>query len=124
VGLGFLWVTAPLLAIIHTAGAVRDPEIEGRRRVRAIASAPIAIALVLASKFGLSLGQRLEASAYLMFHRDEMMEAERRAAPGEAAEIKFVEGIPDGGLAIVRWHKEPIRNCRRIWPRAWLCHYN
>jgi len=137
--LALLWFAAILAALVYTTVAIRDPALTGDARTRAVAAVPAALALVLFSKFGLDLGSRAEASGYLLIHSSEMRRAQERAGPMRPASINFLQGIPDGGEAIIRWNGDPtqlaqtdqvkltgerIKRCSRIVPDAWLCGYD
>ena len=129
---------AVLIAAVKAREVYCDEDLLPNAKVRTIALLVGAILLPLLS-FGSGFGSQAEASAYLITHLDEMAEAQRGTAPGKPAKIDFLHGIPDGGLAIIRWDRKPtelsqqeqvsltgerIKGCRRIIPDAWLCSFD
>jgi hypothetical protein len=135
----FVWMVALMIAVLKVGDALRDDDLDGRRRIRVLASVPSAILIVLVSKFGLQLGPRTEASLYLMWHSDELRQAEIKAGSGQAAAIPYLSRIPDGGTSIIhsnvppyqlssaeqlRLTNEHITGCLRLIHDAWICDHD
>lgn len=79
------------------------------------------------------------AQAFVFKHRDAMLVAEQKAGPGQAVAMRYLDGIPDGGVAIIRANLEPTRlptkrqlelvgeninRCRPLLGRDWLCGFD
>lgn len=133
-----IWFTVAVIALFNLGFAFRDPYPSWRQRLRAAAAIPLAISLVLLVNATVAIGPRVEASVYLKLHASEMERAEAAAAPSRPAVIPYVEGVPDGGQAILRSERNPMllaektrnalvdgdmRVCRRIIGAAWLCSF-
>jgi hypothetical protein len=79
------------------------------------------------------------AQAFVFAHRDAMLAAEQKAGPGEAVAMRYLDGVPDGGVAIIRANLDPtklptkrqlklvgenINRCRPLFGRDWLCGFD
>lgn len=132
-----IWAFAIGVAIIKCSLALRDPDLRGSIKVRAAAAMPLAV--IAALVVGRLIGPPVEASIYLAFHLDDMHRAQIAAGPNRPAAIHYVEGIPDGGVAIIRSRIPPnelesdeqvrlagedIHRCYRIVPDAWACGFD
>jgi hypothetical protein len=99
----------------------------------------MAICAFVLVEYWAAVGSRSMASLYLLSHIEEMEQAQRAAGTGQPAAIEYVEGIPDGGQAIVRSDVLPselsqrvqlkltgerIKRCRRIIRGSWLCSFD
>jgi len=134
-----LWLIALSMMIANLVSAIRDNGLTSRERVRSGAAVPLAIALFLLLSWVAALPERAAASLYLTFHQAQFAVAVSHAGPTQAAAIPYLEGVPDGGVAIVhspvvrpeqlsqeeqvRLTGERIHRCRRI-VGAWLCGYD
>ena len=132
-----VWGIALLLAVFHIFFALREEE-GWRRKSRAALAVPAAIILAVSLSVS-GVGRVISASAYLFVHRDEMARAQIEAGPGMPAAMRYIEGVPDGGVAIIRSLTHPlalpvktqialtgerIRGCRRILFDAFACPYD
>lgn len=133
-----LWGLALLIAVFHVGFALKDPHDGTAARLRAALAVPASVAVATALHLGVALGPRVEASAYLLSHSAGMDAAQREAGAGQPAALPYLEGVPDGGQAIIRSSEPPnnlpgeeqyrltagrITGCDRIIPDAWLCRY-
>lgn len=127
------------LAIGKTIDAIKDCDLPSSRRWRKALAVPLLVGgfWVLDGLTGLT--SRTSAQAFVFAHRDAMIAAERKAGPGEAVAMRYLEGIPDGGVAIIRADHDPsrlptprqvdlvgedINRCRPLLGRDWLCRFD
>lgn len=134
------WLLALGFSIGRGIDAWKDPDAPRRRKVRRMAAIPAAVVAALIVNTALAPGERLAAKLSLAQRQAEMKVAQRKAGWGRAAAIPYVEGTPDGGLALIRYTcgdpakllprehlrltGERIRACRRIGLDDWLCSYD
>jgi len=137
--IGLLWLIALSLTVANLVSAVRDDGLTRAERMRKGAALPSAMVLFLLLSWVAALPERAAASVYLAMHKLELAAAIGQAGPEQAAAIPYIEGVPDGGVAIVhspvvrpdrlsqeeqsRLTSERIRGCRRIIG-GWLCDYD
>ena len=135
--LAILWASALIFAVIYVGVSLRDGE-GWARKVRGAVAIPLVMAgaaLLLLS----GAGRVVAASVFLFAHGEEMEIAQARAGPGQAVAIPYLEGVPDGGVAIIRSAISPgalpvhvqmrltgerIRSCRPILFAAFVCGYD
>ena len=95
-----MWGTAVLLAIFNIGFGLRDGE-GWARKTRGAVAVPLALGCAaLLSITG--VGRVVAASAYFYWHHGEMDLAQAKAGPGQPVALPYLEGIPDGGVAIIR----------------------
>lgn len=137
IALALIWGVAALLAIFNIGFSLRDGE-GWVRKVRGAVAIPLAvICAALMSMTG--VGRVVAASAFHLVHRAELDRAQAQAGFGAPVALNFIEGIPDGGVAIIRSSVPPvnlpvrvqlrltgerIRFCRPIIFAAYACNYD
>jgi len=135
--LSLLWGTAVVLAIFHIGFSLRDGE-DWSRKVRGAVAVPLAL-LSIPLLWFTGVGRVVGASAFLATHRSEMGLAQAKAGSGQSAALPYIEGVFDGGVAIIwspvpprslevkvqlRLTGERIRACRAILFDAYACNYD
>lgn len=119
--------------------AIKEPDLSRELRWRKGLAIPLLVGGFWVLDYATGLTSRTSALIALSAREDEMREAERAAGPGRPAAIRYIDGIPDGGAAFIRWNRDPsllpvgeqielvgenIHRCRRIGRRDWLCGYD
>jgi hypothetical protein len=95
-----LWGSGLLLAVFNFWFGLRDGQDVPRKLRGALAVPAAVLCATLVSLSG--VGQVVAASAFLAAHRSDMAQAEAKAGPGQPAALRYIEGVPDGGVAIIR----------------------
>jgi hypothetical protein len=104
-----VWVVAVLLALFNVLFAARDSGVSPSTRLRSAIAIPLALAAAYTLQFRVGIGPRAAASVHLAMHADQMRSAPLAAAPGRAASLRYLEGVPDGGSAIVTSRTDPTK---------------
>lgn len=140
VPLGLAWFFGLLLALFGIGWAFRDHD-RWNHRLRAAAAMPLAlIGALLFSGVASDAGRRTFAGLHLATHQSEMAAAQARAGVGNPASLRYIEGIPDGGVAIIRSSAsrpetlpntealrltgERIQRCSTIGGDDYVCEYD
>ncbi|UUR08062.1 hypothetical protein [Sphingomonas glaciei] len=126
-------------AIGKIIDATKDRDLAPSLRWRKALAVPLMVGGFWAVDGLTALTSRTSAQAFLFSHREAMNAAERKVGPGQAVAMRYLEGIPDGGVAIIRSDLEPTRlpvqrqlelvgenmnRCRPLLGRDWLCGYD
>lgn len=126
-------------AIGKSIDANKEPELPVRLRWRKALAIPFMVGGFWTLDALTGLTSRVSAQAFLLANRDAMTAAEQKAGPGRAVAMRYVEGIPDGGVAIIRSDLNPtllptseqrglvnenISCCRPLLGRDWLCGFD
>ena len=126
-------------AIGKIIDAIKERDLAPARRWRKALVVPFLVGGFWTLDTLTALTSRTSAQAYLFTHRDAMDAAERRAGPGRAVAMRYIEGVPDGGVAIIRSNIDPtllptseqlglvnenINRCRPLLGRDWLCGFD
>lgn len=140
VPLGLAWLVGLLLALFGLGWALRDHDL-WHDRVRAAAAMPLALILaVLLGGVASDAGRRASAALHLATHDSQMAAAQAREGAGNPALLPYIEGVPDGGVAIIRSSSlrpeelpgseqlrltgERIRHCGAIGGDDYVCGYD
>jgi len=137
VPLALLGGSGVLLAVFNFGVGLRDG-LDWPDKLRSALAVPLAlIGAALLSVLG--VGRVLEASVFLIANQANMEVAQPEAGPGQPAALRYIEGVPDGGVAIIRSPVPPralpvkvqmrltgerIRTCRPILFAAYPCTYD
>ncbi|GLR47860.1 hypothetical protein [Sphingomonas astaxanthinifaciens] len=137
---GLFWILVLAFGLSHFIEAIRSAEPGLASRWRTAVSLPIVMTGLVLLNGATAAPARLSAALSLAARSSEMHFAEKAAGPGRAAAMPWVEGIPDGGVAIVRYASgnpvdlamneqlrltgERIRHCRTIGPNEYICGYD
>ena len=135
--LALLWGSAALLALFNIGFSLRDGD-GVSRKVRGAVAIPLALTCAIVLSLA-GVGRVVAASAYLYAHRGEMDAAQAEAGPGQPVAMRYLEGVPNGGVAIIRSTVPPralpmqvqlrltgerIKFCRPILFAAYACTYD
>lgn len=134
------WILAISFAIGRGIDAWKEPELPRRHRARRIIAMPLTLLAVGSLVWTLAPGARLAAAVSLKLRGEEMRRAQTLVGPGRAAAIPYVECIPDGGIALVRYAGgdpallpqseqlrltyERIQDCKPIGASDWMCWFD
>lgn len=131
-----VWVIVLIVAVASVIWAFKDhhPPLDA---LRAAAAMPIAIVVAILTA---PLATWCAGLLYLNLHESEFVSARLSAPPGTAAAIPYIQGIPDGGVAIIetrgfrpetlpqtemlRLTGERIKRCRPLRGDYYLCGYD
>ncbi|NJC05687.1 hypothetical protein GGQ97_001480 [Sphingomonas kaistensis] len=127
-------------AIGKSIDAIKERELPARLRWRKAVAVPLMVGGFWTLDALTGLTSRASALGYLLANQDAMIAAQRDAGPGLAASIPYLQGVPDGGIRIIRHAGgdpadlsqaehlrltgERIQGCRRIGRRDWTCSYD
>jgi hypothetical protein len=121
------WIVALSCVAGRGIDAAKDPGLTGLASLRAIVVIPLLVVGAKVVDVAIAPGERLAAAASLAVRSGEMQVAQRRAGPGRAAAIHYMEGIPDGGAALIRHsggNPEALprrEHSRLVGERIYLC---
>lgn len=119
--------------------AVKDRDLPSNIRWRKGLAIPLIVGGVLMLDTLTERTFETSARLFLWTHQDELDAAEPKAGPGRPVALQFIQGVPDGGVAMIRskvdptrlddgWHRwlvsEPINECRKLRGRDWLCWFD
>lgn len=134
------WIVA--LACIFGRGvdASEERHLSRAHKVRAILAIPLLVTGAKVVDVAFAPGGRLAAAIALGQRSGEMRAAQREAGPGRAAAIGYQEGIPDGGVKLIRFAAgnpedlpveehlrltgERIKGCGPLGAEDWICSYD
>ncbi|GAA4003191.1 hypothetical protein [Sphingomonas humi] len=133
------WIVVLAFAIDRAASARHKDHLPPQRR-RAAVAIPLVLGSLWFVETFVGVTPRLLAASSLALRSEEMADAQSKAGPGRAASIPYLEGIPDGGVKIIRYAEgnpkdlsqaeqlrltgERIHGCKRIGRQDWLCGYD
>ena len=141
-GLAFLlfWIVALSTVFGRGIDAAKNPDLSSGAKMRAIIAIPLFLLAAKVVDVEWSLGVRVAARIAIEGRSAELEEAQRKAGAGQAAAIPYMEGVPDGGAALIRyaggnpaklaWAEqsrlvgENIYLCRTIGRSDWICWYD
>lgn len=136
--LAAIWFAALLLAVFSIWWALSDGSLGGVRLRRALAM-PIALVLGWSLSGPVWSAGRWSAARLQLWRERPAYEAMAARAPGRPLAFSYLYGIPDGGVAIVRWPGDPMDltrraqreltgerflNCRPLAPVYHLCAFD
>ena len=134
------WIVAISCVFGRGIDAWNEPGLSRGATMRAILAIPLLVVGAKIVDVAVSPGDRIAAAIALSQRAEEVQLAQIEAGPGRAAAIPYLQGIPDGGVKLIRHAGgDPVRlsaeeqlrltgerigGCASIGGDDWICGYD